>query len=78
MVPRDALLEALSEIAAGPSLVVDERPERWLTAEEAASTLQVSPRWVYDHGAKLGARHLSKRCVRFSSRAIERYLSRKG
>jgi hypothetical protein len=39
--------------------------------------LHVSARWVYDHGDKLGVRRLSRRCVRFSSRAVGRYSARR-
>jgi hypothetical protein len=74
-IPREALLAALDD---APAPVAEQSPEAWLTADQVAERLRCSPRWVYDHGQQLGARHLSRRCVRFSSRAIDRYLSRKG
>jgi hypothetical protein len=51
--------------------------EQWLTADEVAERLHVSARWAYDHGEQLGARHLSRRCVRFSSRAVDRFKARR-
>lgn len=63
--------------AEGPALpAVPESPEEWLTAEQVAERLGVTQRWCYDHAEALGARKLSRRCVRFSSRAIARYLAR--
>lgn len=80
-VPREALLAALDdEVASPPVGNGDATPaaaEQWLTAEEAAELLHVSARWVYDHGDKLGVRRLSRRCVRFSSRAVGRYSARR-
>lgn len=82
-VPREALLAALND---GDNADVDQgdtpareqaSAEQWLTAEEAAELLHVSARWVYDHGDKLGVRRLSRRCVRFSSRAVARYSARR-
>lgn len=52
--------------------------ERWLTAEECAAKLSVSVRWCYDHARELGARRLSRRCVRFSERAVDRHMARRG
>lgn len=75
--PRDELLAAVL----APDDRIAETPatdaERWLTAEECASLLNVSARWCYDHSSKLGAKHLSRRCVRFSSIAVDRYLRRR-
>lgn len=77
-IPREALLAALGESPTNALPSRQDTPETWMTAEEAAEKLHVSPRWVYDHGDKLGGKHLSRRCVRFSSLAIDRYLARKG
>ena len=46
-----------------------------LTAKEVAERLNVTQRWVYEHADQLGARRLSRRCVRFSERVVERWLS---
>jgi hypothetical protein len=78
---RESLLEALGgtigmtapDIAPAPPADVEE----WLTAEQAAKLLNTSTRWVYDHGQSLGVRKLSRRCVRFSSRAIARRMARR-
>jgi hypothetical protein len=79
--PRDALLEALAvdrpEISPARE-ALPEPAEEWLTAEQCAELLNVSPRWCYDHAKELGARKLSRRCVRFSSRAVSRRLARRG
>jgi hypothetical protein len=76
---REALLEALGggatmpDIAPAPAADVEE----WLTAEQTAKLLNTSTRWVYDHSGELGARKLSRRCIRFSSRAVARRLARR-
>ena len=76
--PREALLAALEDApAAAPASADVEEPERWLTAGEVANMLQTSNRWCYDHAKKLGARKLSRRCVRFSSRAVAAYMARR-
>ena len=79
--PRDALLDALSAnvLDAQPTTAQANgaEPVRWLTAEECAEILHVSARWCYDHAVDLGARRLSRRCVRFSSRAVARYMARR-
>jgi hypothetical protein len=83
MVPRDALLEALAvaESSSAPAAIAEPtaaspEPEAWLTAAECADRLHVSARWCYDHAVDLGAKRLSRRCVRFSSRAVARYMRR--
>jgi hypothetical protein len=78
--PRDELLAAIAtETPAPPPRAPDpEEPEKWLTADECAALLHVSARWCYDHRVQLGGRKLSRRCVRFSSRAVDRYLRRRG
>jgi hypothetical protein len=82
--PREALLAALdgSENGNGTATASPKPPanddvdDQWLTAEQVAELLHVSARWAYDHAKILGARHLSRRCVRFSSRAVRRYMAR--
>lgn len=78
--PRDALLAAIADaggagVATDTPVIAD--PERWLTAEQVAETYHVTRRWCYDHAKALGARHLSRRCVRFPERGIERFLARR-
>lgn len=81
--PREALLEALSP-AIQPAngngshqATSGDEVDEWLTAEEVAELLHVSARWCYDHGKEIGARRLSRRCIRFSSRAVNTYLARR-
>jgi len=52
-------------------------PDRQLTATEAAERLRMSAKWVRRYGDQLGASHLSPRAVRYSERAIQRYLEAK-
>lgn len=52
-------------------------PDRWLTAAQVAKLLETSQRWVYDHADELGAKRLSRRCVRFSEVAVRRHLERR-
>ena len=49
--------------------------DQQLTADEVASRLSVSKKWVYGHEEQLGAVHLSARAVRFSERAVQRYIA---
>jgi hypothetical protein len=72
---RDALLDAVRDVTT-PHATTEE-PETWLTAEQAGAMLNVSPRWCYDHEKELGGKKLSRRCVRFSSRAVDRYVNRR-
>lgn len=68
------------EPAPRPATARSDRPEesdRSLTVKQVAERLGVAQRWVYDHGEQLGARRLSRRCVRFSERAVERWLSQR-
>ena len=51
--------------------------DEWLTADECAARLHVSPRWCYDHAQQLGVKKLSRRCVRFSARAVQRHMARR-
>ena len=52
-------------------------PERWLTAAQVAEILATTRRWCYDHEDELGAKRLSRRCVRFSEAAVRRYMERR-
>jgi hypothetical protein len=78
--PREALLSALTLDPNATQIepAVPPEPERWLTADECAEILHVSPRWCYDHAQQLGVKRLSRRCVRFSSRAVARHMARRG
>jgi hypothetical protein len=79
--PRDALLAALAaDVAPDPaaSHTSATEPETWLTADECAAIMHVSARWCYDHLQQIGGKRLSRRCVRFSSRAVARYMARRG
>ena len=75
--PRDAVLAATQE-GAPVALHATPEPDRWLTADQVAERYHVTKRWTYDHADALGARRLSRRCVRFSERGIERYMARQG
>ena len=49
--------------------------DRYLTAEELANRLNLSPKWCYDHADELGAVRLSGRAVRFPEMAVSRYIA---
>ncbi len=52
--------------------------DRLLTAEQAAEILSTSPDWLYRHATQLPfTRKLGPKMLRFSSRGIQAYLSRK-
>ena len=52
--------------------------DKALDAEEAAQILKVSPDWLYKHHKTLPfTRKLGPKMLRFSSRGIQAYLSRK-
>ena len=77
--PREALLEALAdahETDAGPESPTAEA-DRLLPADDVATLLGTSVRWVYDHQAQLGGRRLSRRCLRFPESAVRRYVERR-
>jgi predicted DNA-binding transcriptional regulator AlpA len=71
--PREALLEALDGNGDAPK----PEAETLLTAGQVAARLGTSERWVYDHADQLGAKRLSRRCVRFPEAAVARYLARR-
>ena len=49
--------------------------DRPLTATEAAALMNVTPRWLYRHAAKLPfTRRLSRKNLRFSEAGIRRWL----
>lgn len=70
---RDWIAEEGSYLCVEPTAAV--QPERWLTADECAERLNVTPRWCYDHADELGAKKLSRRCVRFSEKAVTRHMA---
>ena len=51
-------------------------PEQLITADEAAARFNVTRRWLYRHGAQMGARRLSRKVMRFTESGIRRYLAR--
>lgn len=52
--------------------------DRWLTAEEAAPLIGVTPRWLYNRWKQLPfSRKLSHKVLRFSEKGIRRYLAGK-
>ena len=52
--------------------------DRLLTAEQAGKILSTSPDWIYRHATQLPfTRKLGPKMLRFSSRGIQAYLSRK-
>jgi len=73
-----AVLEDLRPLVDGNGTTPPERsPDRSLTAGQVAEMLGTSVRWVYDHADQLGGKRLSRRCLRFSERAVRRYLERR-
>lgn len=70
-----AVLDEAPETPAQPPVARDS--DTWLTAAETGARLGVSARWCYDHAAQLGVRKLSHKCVRFSARAVDRYMTRR-
>lgn len=54
----------------GAAPVLDQQ----LTVDEVADRLKVGTKWVYAHADQLGAVHLSARAIRFSERAIQRFI----
>jgi hypothetical protein len=76
---RDELLQALAsvDVATPRTPAAEPDEERWMTADECAALLNVTPRFCYDHADQLGAKRLSRRCVRFSSRAVARFMARR-
>jgi len=52
--------------------------ETLLTAAEAAVLMNVKPRWLYRHGAKLPfTRRISRKNLRFSEAGLRRWLATK-
>ena len=51
-------------------------PDRFMTAEQVAPVLGVTPRWLYRHAGKLPfTRRLSRKALRFSEAGLRRYLA---
>lgn len=60
--------------AAAPAPGGNGKPDRLLTADEAASRLGVSRRWMYRHADTLPfTRRLDRGTLRFSERGLERW-----
>ena len=77
--PREALLEALTDGADSPAPIPAREPERLLTASEVAERLGCSTRYVYAKADSFPfTRRLASRVVRFSLRGLEQWLSRHG
>jgi predicted DNA-binding transcriptional regulator AlpA len=54
-------------------------PDQLLTPAQVAERLGTTPGWIYSHWKQLGfGRKISHRALRFSERALERYLARTG
>ena len=52
-------------------------PDRLLTVHEAATVLNVSHRWLYNHAGRLPFAHrLSRRALRFSEAGLRRWIER--
>src|SRR5262245_38052884 len=52
--------------------------DRWVGPAEAARMFGVKKRWLLEHADDIpGCRRLSKKVIRFSERALARYLARK-
>ena len=50
--------------------------DRFMTAEQVAPILGVTPRWLYRHARKLPfTRRLSRKALRFSEAGLRRYLA---
>lgn len=83
VLPRQDIPAAIARLAARlltempPPAPAPSRTERLLTPAEAAGRLGVAPRWVYRHARELGAVALSRRTLRVSEAAVERYLTRR-
>jgi predicted DNA-binding transcriptional regulator AlpA len=55
---------------------VKETEDRLLTADEAASLLRVTPRWLYRRSSRLPfTRRLSRKALRFSETGIRRWMA---
>ena len=68
--------EELGHLSNGGTPRRAQEPEKLLTAQQVAETLNVTSRWVYDHASTLPfARRLGSKAVRFSSRGLEKYLA---
>jgi predicted DNA-binding transcriptional regulator AlpA len=76
-VPRETLLDLLDVHAPCVVPATAPTPDRLLSAEEAAQLLGVSPRWLYQHGARQSFTHkLGRRTVRYSERGLMKWKDR--
>jgi len=72
-----ALADELRAVQDVPAATGD-APERLLDVRAAAKLLDVRPRWLYDHAARLPfARKLGGRTLRFSESGLRRWLERR-
>ena len=70
------IVDELAEVPAVGRRGAAPQPDRLLTAKAVAERLGVQPRWVYDRADELPfTRRLSGNLLRFSERALERYLA---
>ncbi len=68
--------EELGHISNGGTPRRAQEPEKLLTAQQVAETLNVTSRWVYEHADSLPfMRRIGSRSLRFSSRGLEKYLA---
>ena len=68
--------EELEHLSNGGTPRRAQEPEKLLTAQQVAETLNVTSRWVYEHADSLPfMRRIGSRYLRFSSRGLEKYLA---
>lgn len=68
---KDIVKEAVREVLNG-----NQQEDRFLTAEEAAKLLSVSPDWLYHHWKELSfTRKLGRKMLRFSLQGIQKFLA---
>ena len=76
--PRDVLLDALKTCQPDfPAPVQPDAADEWLTVAQVMTRLNVKKRWCYDNAKQLGAKKFSRRCVRFSARAVAKHTARR-
>ncbi|MGD0992870.1 MAG: helix-turn-helix domain-containing protein [Gemmatimonadales bacterium] len=73
------ILAELDAVEGNGAAVAGEEPaDRLLDVEQAAALLDVRPRWMYDHAARLPfTRKLGGRTLRFSEAGLRRWLERR-
>jgi helix-turn-helix protein len=75
-IPVAQVPAAIARLAARVMAPADPADEL-LNVDDVARLLKVTPKFVYAHGDDLGAVRLSRRKVRFSRRAVVRYVERR-